>query len=79
MVDIDQTALFQPINAVEARRRPFYKQYSIWARAVAFILPLSPKMEFKMAYIVGCRGSSQLGGPWKGAHQGYKANKLKSH
>ena len=30
-------------------------------------------------YIVGCRGASQLGGPWEGAHQGYKAYKLKSH
>ena len=32
-----------------------------------------------LGYIVGCQGASQLGGPCQGAHQGYKANKLKSH
>ena len=34
---------------------------------------------FFFIYVVGCWGASQLGDPWEGARQGYKANKLKSH
>ena len=32
-----------------------------------------------LVYIIGCGGASQLGGPFRGTRQGYKANKLKSH
>ena len=39
----------------------------------------SPMTETRYAHYIGCRGASQLGGPCEGAHQGYKANKLKSH
>ena len=36
---------------------------------------LQDARRLRLGYIVGCRGASQLGGPF----QGYKANKLKIH
>ena len=52
-----------------------------WLNGRIYLKPSehSEKSTVPGAYIVSCRGASQLGGSLQGIPQGYKANKLKSH
>ena len=47
----------------------------IWIKSSPFAADVLAELDLEVGYIVGCRGASQLGGPF----QGYKANKLKIH